>query len=108
MRSCWRSVSIPLLMDSNISPRVCRAWQPSRRVVHCGLRYINSAGLLKGIKRQWSTFLGLLVKGGRRSRKLPLEYTSWIAYKASTEAWDARASNCLPLLGSVLGGAVGA
>ncbi|GBN23787.1 hypothetical protein AVEN_104396-1 [Araneus ventricosus] len=35
MRSCCRSVYFQLLMDSNIPPRVGRAWRPFRWVVHC-------------------------------------------------------------------------
>ncbi|GBN99855.1 hypothetical protein AVEN_13723-1 [Araneus ventricosus] len=41
MRSCCRSVCFLLLMDSNIPPRVGRAWRPIRREVHFGTRYIN-------------------------------------------------------------------
>ncbi|GBN71205.1 hypothetical protein AVEN_78197-1 [Araneus ventricosus] len=41
MRSCCRSVCFLLLMDSNIPPRVGRAWRPIRRVVHFGPRCIN-------------------------------------------------------------------
>ncbi|GBM35021.1 hypothetical protein AVEN_240377-1 [Araneus ventricosus] len=41
MRSCCRSVCFLLLMDSNMPPRVGRAWYPIRRVVHFGPRCIN-------------------------------------------------------------------
>ncbi|GBO42944.1 hypothetical protein AVEN_219800-1 [Araneus ventricosus] len=41
MRSCCRSVCFLLLMDSNIPPRVGRAWRPIRCVVHFGPRCIN-------------------------------------------------------------------
>ncbi|GBN09051.1 hypothetical protein AVEN_126246-1 [Araneus ventricosus] len=41
MRSCRRSVCFVILMDSNIPPRVGRAWRPIRREVHFGPRCIN-------------------------------------------------------------------
>ncbi|GBN24597.1 hypothetical protein AVEN_220057-1 [Araneus ventricosus] len=41
MRSCCHSVCFLLLMDSNIPPRVGRAWQPIGRVVHFGPWCIN-------------------------------------------------------------------
>ncbi|GBM80120.1 hypothetical protein AVEN_218282-1 [Araneus ventricosus] len=60
MRICCRYVCFLLLMDSNIHPRVGRAWRSLRPVLHFGPWCINPplfqpfGGALKGIKRQWS------------------------------------------------------
>ncbi|GBL78645.1 hypothetical protein AVEN_65221-1 [Araneus ventricosus] len=43
--------------------------------------------------------LGLCVKGGRRSRKWPLAYRPWLAYKSSTEAGDAQSQQLPSLVG---------
>ncbi|GBM13183.1 hypothetical protein AVEN_228225-1, partial [Araneus ventricosus] len=72
MRSCCHSVCCLLLMDSNIPPRVGRAWRPIRRVVHCWSPvyqfgwYPNRLVSLLGIKRKGHS-LGLGAKGGQRS-----------------------------------------
>ncbi|GBN64617.1 hypothetical protein AVEN_156680-1 [Araneus ventricosus] len=69
MRSCRRSVCFLLLMDSKLPPRVGRAWQLIRRVVHFGPRCINR---LVSQSHGWSaqedqakvSILGLGVKAG--------------------------------------------
>ncbi|GBN17553.1 hypothetical protein AVEN_175627-1 [Araneus ventricosus] len=45
------------------------------------------AGLLRGSSNS-GQLLGFCVKGGRRFRKWPLAYRSWLAYRASTEAGE--------------------
>ncbi|GBM05898.1 hypothetical protein AVEN_135266-1 [Araneus ventricosus] len=89
MRSCCHSVCVLLLMDSNIPPRVGRAWQPIGREVHFDSWCINRLVCSRGSSDS-GQLLGLCVKGGRRSWKLPLAYRLWLAYKASTEAGDAQ------------------
>ncbi|GBM32311.1 hypothetical protein AVEN_224699-1 [Araneus ventricosus] len=109
MRSCCRSVCFLLLMDSNIPPRVSRAWQPIRLVVYFGPWCINRlvsqplGWSAQGDQATVVNFLGLYVKGGRRSRKWPLAYRPWLAYKTSTEAGDAQ-SQQLPSLVGLRGG----
>ncbi|GBM35882.1 hypothetical protein AVEN_16860-1, partial [Araneus ventricosus] len=81
-----------LLMERNIPPRVAvrgdplDGWYILVPGVSFGRYPSHLANLLRGSS---DSGLGLFVKGGRRSRKWPLAYRSWLEYKASTEAGDA-------------------
>ncbi|GBN55122.1 hypothetical protein AVEN_10521-1 [Araneus ventricosus] len=106
MRSRCRSVGFLLLMDSKLPPRVGRAWRPIRRVVDFGPRCINRLVFSRGSSES-GQLLELGVKGGQRSRKWPLAYRNWLAHRGKYRGWRIPESgNCLPLLGSVVGGAV--
>ncbi|GBL98418.1 hypothetical protein AVEN_187749-1 [Araneus ventricosus] len=112
MRNSCLSVCLLLLVDSKLPPSVGRAWRPIRRVVHFGPRCINR---LVSQSHGWSaqgdqakgSLLVLGVKGGHCPRGRLPAYRSRLAPRQAPMLEMSRAGDCLPLLDSVVGGAVG-